>query len=447
MNLSWDYSESNLSDMRRNALQTNFSAENDFASLGSTNTVKPKSKTLCKFYMAGKCSFGGRCQFSHGQANDTSAEYCSFYRAGYCKYGSSCALKHDSKEPEISFLTSTIEKLDFDTNLPIKSSEGRNSLLPSFLVDELLLDEDDHHHQQSPTEPEPAVFYERSASVSPASFEANKPISFSPPTSYGEAIAAGLKSQPVQGGVSLSPEDFYSTIQEQEEEYDCQGFSQDRVDDLCAFSIMGKCRYGSFCRNVHGLQCPRCLLYVLHPTDMERNEEHLNECLSKPESVPIAQLHQILCGLCNLPVLQGVDPRFGLLNCNHAFCLGCIRNWRSTHFDANNENSRSCPDCKEVTYFIVPSSTWIDDQIEKFKVIEQYKKRMSVIPCKYYDYGRGDCPFGTSCFYEHRIDSDTRLTPRSPLILDHREQIAKVRDAKLSDYIVFKTAAPRNKKK
>jgi E3 ubiquitin-protein ligase makorin len=442
MNLFRDYSESNLSEMKRNPSQTNYSADNGVSVFASTNTAKPKPKTLCKFYMAGKCSFGGRCQFSHGQSNDASSEYCSFYRAGHCKFGSSCALKHDSKESEISFLASTMEKLDFDSNFPVKSSEGRNSLLPLFLVDELLLDEDEHHQQQSPSEAEHAVFYERSPSIALNSFEANEPI-YSTPASYGEAIIAGLKSQPVQVGVSLSPEDYYYSIEEQ----DNQGCSQGRVDDLCAFSIMGKCRYGTFCRNIHGLQCPRCLLYVLHPTDMERNEEHLNECLSKPESVPIAQLHQILCGLCNAPVLQGVDPRFGVLNCNHAFCLGCIRNWRSTHFDANNETPRSCPDCKEVTYFIVPSSTWIDDQVEKFKVIEQYKKRMSFIPCKYYDYGGGDCPFGTSCFYEHRIDADTKFTPRPPLILDHREQIAKVRDAKLSDYIVFKTAPARNKKK
>ena len=72
---------------------------------------------------------------------------------------------------------------------------------------------------------------------------------------------------------------------------------------------------------------------------------------------------------------------------------------------------------------------------------------MSVIPCKYYDYGRGECPFGTSCFYDHQIDSGSDRFPRTPLILDHREQIAKVRDTKLSDYIVFKTAPARNKKK
>ena len=239
MNLSWDYSESNLSDTRRNASQANFSSENDFGSFSSTNTFKPKSKTLCKFYMVGKCSFGGRCQFSHGQASDSGSDYCSFYRAGHCKYGSSCALKHDNKEPDISFLTSNMEKLDFSSNLPVISSEIRNSLLPSFLVDELLLDENDHHHQQSPAEPEPAVFYERSSSVSPVSFEANETI-YCPPTSYGEAIADGLKFQNIQAGISLSPEDFYSSIQEQEEEYDYQGFSQDRLDDLCAFSKMGK---------------------------------------------------------------------------------------------------------------------------------------------------------------------------------------------------------------
>lgn len=334
-----------------------------------------------------------------------------------------------------------MNQLDFDSSTSLQNSrtEGRNSLLPSFLIDELLLEDEEHHnHHQHDHQKEhldgPVNFYVR---LSPLPASTPPPL-LKQPNSYGEAISAGLKTNQISHEYQQQiPTEQSPTAEER------QGAS----DDLCAFSIMGKCRYGSFCRNVHGLQCPRCLLYVLHPIDMERNEDHLSECLSKPESAPIAELQQITCGLCHTPVLQGSDPRFGLLNCNHAFCLGCIRSWRSTHFDANNEYSRSCPDCKEVTYFIVPSSTWIEDHVEKFKVIEQYKKRMSVIPCKYFDYGRGDCPFGTSCFYDHRLEVSNTATPRLALVLDHREQIAKVRDAKLSDYIVFKTAPARNKKK
>ena len=452
MSLSWDYSESNLSEMLHG------SQELDFGSLPLSHAIiKPKSKTTCKFFLAGKCSFGTRCQFSH----ILRAETCSFFRAGHCKYGSSCSLKHETRELEFNEMTFSMGKLDFEPTLPtLIRNEGRNSLLPSFLVDELLLDDDEHQphphsnsHKRENEEPEisphkslfsssleeesSVVFSEREYSTCSSVVKSCKP-----PNSYGEAISSGLNLPQPQNISDFSTTTNSTSLSRS------QSPTASNLDDLCAFSIMGKCRYGTFCRNVHGLQCPRCLMYVLHPTDMEKNEDHLNECLSKPESVTISELHQIPCGLCHSPILQGVDPRFGLLNCNHAFCLSCIRTWRSSHFDANSDYSRSCPDCSEVTYFIVPSSTWIDDHVEKFKVIEQYKKRMSVIPCKYFDYGRGECPFSSSCFYDHQTDGTDKFGSFRPaLILDHREQIAKVRETKLSDYIIFKTAPARNKKK
>jgi E3 ubiquitin-protein ligase makorin len=33
--------------------------------------------------------------------------------------------------------------------------------------------------------------------------------------------------------------------------------------------------------------------------------------------------------------------------------------------------------------------------------MNDYKKKLQTIPCKYFDYGRGACPFGNSCFYAH----------------------------------------------
>ena len=41
---------------------------------------------------------------------------------------------------------------------------------------------------------------------------------------------------------------------------------------------------------------------------------------------------QVECGICLERVLSKVNPadrRFGLLNCDHAFCLKCIRGWRA----------------------------------------------------------------------------------------------------------------------
>lgn len=468
-----------------------------------------KSKTICRYFAAGKCTSGSRCAFSHiipSDSNPTSHNHnlshggsvaiCKFFQNGHCKFGSSCTLRHissgsgviksaatkaskmvgieqeeyDEDEehyPDMSHITSSIDQLSFNVEFPTESttSRNRNSFLPSFLVDELLLDSSFDHHSHIHHENE-HISSSSFSSIQQMSFGAtsltsnsNSPVPISPanskpaspgfikpPTSYGEAIKLGLQASdsPVESSNNYNDFDSYDEINFEVNE--AQFHYQSRPDDLCAFSIMGKCRYGNFCRSIHGLQCPRCLLHVLHPTDMERNEEHLYECLSKPESVPIAKLHQIQCGLCNEPVLQKIDPRFGLLNCNHAFCLTCIRNWRSTHFDANNDMSRSCPHCEDVTYFIVPSGTWIDEHVEKMRVIEQYKKKMSLIPCKYFDYGRGECPFGSSCFYEHKSETcEAKAAYRH--IIDHKEQIAKIRESKLSDYIVFKSATNRNKNK
>ncbi len=414
-----------------------------------------KSKVTCRYFAAGHCSAGSRCAFSHASTPQVADEDSDDY-------------------PDMTHITSSMDQLAFlDDEIlsPLKTAtssfnafgfggesifaterKSHNTLLPSFLLDEM----DAGGSQEKPADP--VIFFERPASAAPALSSPRSSTPVAAGFSYGDALrlgAANSASEMAQG-YSVQPEPLIEPNFDEFEEAEPLGLSSrssvSASDELCAFSIMGKCRYGHYCRNLHGLQCPRCLLYILHPTDTERNEIHLSECFTKPESSNYSDLHQIKCGLCEESVLQKVDPRFGLLNCNHPFCLNCIRSWRTSNFDANDDGSNSCPHCSEVTYFIVPSSTWIDDPVEKQKVIDQYKKKMSLIACKYHDNGRGCCPFGSSCFYEHRNDyvpdsaAEAAKAAYRQTVTEQNERLAKVRESTLSDYIVFKSVSSLGKK-
>ena len=111
------------------------------------------------------------------------------------------------------------------------------------------------------------------------------------------------------------------------------------------------------------------------------------------------------------------DRRFGLLNaCDHIFCLNCIRDWREGGTQrgaeasaASNEQARQCPICRVVSHFITPSTLWPRNEEEKTKMIDAYRDRLSKLPCKHFDGGDGTCPFGSSCFYEHRYRATGEL--------------------------------------
>lgn len=39
------------------------------------------------------------------------------------------------------------------------------------------------------------------------------------------------------------------------------------------------------------------------------------------------------------------------------------------------------------------------DDAEKARIIEGYRTKLGSMDCRYFDFGEGTCPFGTSCFY------------------------------------------------
>jgi len=114
------------------------------------------------------------------------------------------------------------------------------------------------------------------------------------------------------------------------------------------------------------------------------------------------------CGICFSEVVGG----FGLLDgCGHAFCLGCIRGWREKGLAASDAQTvRKCPVCRVPCYLVVPSPRLPASAAEKAAVVGAYTARLRAIPCRHFNQGRGTCPFGTSCLYDHRLP-DGRPAP------------------------------------
>jgi len=56
---------------------------------------------MCAFYLAGKCTYGAECKFSHSTASgDTSRiPQCKFWLQGTCRHGSRCMFSHNTNAP------------------------------------------------------------------------------------------------------------------------------------------------------------------------------------------------------------------------------------------------------------------------------------------------------------------------------------------------------------
>ncbi|KAK9283502.1 hypothetical protein L1049_011748 [Liquidambar formosana] len=180
---------------------------------------------------------------------------------------------------------------------------------------------------------------------------------------------------------------------------------------ICSFAAAGNCPRGEKCPHIHGDLCPTCGKQCLHPFRPEEREEHLKTCEKKQKHLEALKYSQeIECSVCLERVLSkptAAERKFGLLSeCDHPFCISCIRNWRSSSPSSGmdvNSALRACPICRKLSYFVIPSVIWYSTKEEKQEIVDSYKGRLRSIDCKHFDFGNGTCPFGTSCFYKHKV--------------------------------------------
>lgn len=112
---------------------------------------------------------------------------------------------------------------------------------------------------------------------------------------------------------------------------------------------------------------------------LEKDMEH---------SFAVARSKDKTCGICFEVITEKTtrsEHRFGILpNCNHIFCLPCIRKWRQAkNFDSTI--TRACPVCRVESHYVCPSLYWVDTKEEKEKLLNEYKEALQQQNCKYFN--------------------------------------------------------------
>lgn len=353
-------------------------------------------RVLCKFFAHGACLKGEHCEFSHDW-KDQANNICTFYQKGVCSYGSRCRYDH------------------------VKASrlQASHSSLPS------------NSHSCLASDP----------------VEVSRPyiaLSGKTPLISSNPVELSALSKPFfPPGKPAWCQDSGDYNISDNERGGSSSFMDPSERPICSFAAAGNCPHGERCPHIHGDLCSICGKHCLHPYRPDEIEEHIKQCQkNKKRLEALRRSQEIECSVCLDRVLSKPTPaerKFGLLSeCDHPFCISCIRNWRSNSPSVGmdvNATLRACPICRKLSYYVIPSVIWYSTKEEKQEIVDSYKAKLSSIDCRYFDFGNGTCPFGTSCFYKHAY-RDGRL---EEVVLRHlgaedgNSVIAK--DVRLSDFL------------
>lgn len=214
---------------------------------------------------------------------------------------------------------------------------------------------------------------------------------------------------------------------------------------MCRYFLNGGCAFGDSCRNLHQLEEAQGSVYSA-PSGATAGpppgfgfaagagQGHEAPLKLEQQRYGTLELEDAECGICFESIAKKGE-RFGMLeHCDHAFCLSCIRSWRKQREQQDRNNLRLCPICRNESFFVIPGDTLLLDPKAKGEVIDQYKKEMLKIPCKLFDYGKGKCPFGTSCFYAHLNPDGTRFRPAPLRWMSGADGNQVMGEVKLSDF-------------
>ncbi|PWZ24193.1 E3 ubiquitin-protein ligase makorin, partial [Zea mays] len=353
----------------------------------------------CKFFLHGACFKGDYCEFSH-DCNDQPDNVCTFYQKGTCTFGSRCRNEHVEVHCNCPQPATTVARASSNSSQLVASSR-------------------DPHCSECQTD---LCDQTQQICKSTAALSAHQP-----------AWVVDYHDHDTPDDTTSWP--LHQAVQNQTSQYPVHL-------PICSSTADGTCPYGKGCSQMHGDLCAFCERQCMNPYQSDERGVHVKLCKKNNRVLEaMRRSEDIECGVCLDRVLSkptAAERRFGLLSdCDHSFCISCIRNWRSTSPTSGmdvNSTLRACPICRKLSYYVVPSITWYSSKEEKQEIVEGYKAKLRSIDCKHFDFGKGTCPFGSSCFYKHAYD-DGRL--EDALLNHHDADDASAAIAKLMRWVLY----------
>ncbi|GMH43698.1 hypothetical protein BSKO_11620 [Bryopsis sp. KO-2023] len=357
----------------------------------------PDEKVLCKYYASGCCKYGNECRFTH-DFGATQSMVCKFYLQGGCSYGDKCRYDHvkpDWKRNHAPPATASNKKF-----APAPPPPLTNLSRPA-------------QGQEAPANIDNYVDHIKPQDSS--SLPKN-PWGNNPWGSAGVSETAGLREhqqdEKVEDAfdyflIDDNPDDEFDLWRRPDQTDQEQAASSGEEIMCWTFCNSGFCPDGEDCSFAHGDFCKTCEKYCLDKKNLGYRVQHIHQCREMhARLVDYTRSAELECAIClekvfSKPSLS--DRRFGLMACDHVFCLSCIRNWRSNTDGTVDIASalRTCPICRVATHFVTPSAIFPDNESKKAAIVEGYVQKMGEIDCRAFNFGEGQCPFANSCFYRH----------------------------------------------
>uniref|UniRef100_A0A1I7Y2U7 RING-type E3 ubiquitin transferase n=1 Tax=Steinernema glaseri TaxID=37863 RepID=A0A1I7Y2U7_9BILA len=380
------------------------------------------SRPICRYFVNNCCRKGDRCSFSHDR-NSRQDLTCRFYNQGYCAYGANCRYDHVRTSPTSS--TETAYTVRREQNRTADVCKNDKKTYPSISSNPFSNAESSNQPRvlcssMSPNAPIFVPSWLKNIQAGHGELE-DLHLHEKQRTSYASAVGYVLNCNMAATA--------FRECKLQAAEF--------REELLCPYNEEGACPHPN-CQFLHGDVCELCGKACLNPLNEDQQKQHRRECIAEHEKAmedafAAARTIDKNCGICMENVWEK-NGRFGILNnCRHCFCLECIRKWRKSQ-QFEHKTTRSCPECRTHSDFVIPASHWIEDPTEKERLITLYRDNTSKKMCKYFKPGDPDsCRFGNKCFYRHENQDGSPARCDSPNTINRR---SRQRAPRLVEYII-----------